>query len=234
MRAFVLLLGVTLAACADPSDMVGSWPRYNHPLDQGVVDSTDDAVVPPTSSDSGAVPPAAPASTPPAASPTKATPVDAGAVDAMTPSVRDAFTGAAAYVATTGASTQQGTSAHPFNQGIPAKQDCMTSSCHGPGGGGPTFVAGGTVFKDLAGSVPASQVEIRLLDADGTAVSTYTDANGNFFVKAGAATANLTFPLQTGARDGTTTRAMSAPISAGNCNSATCHGGTGTGVIHVP
>jgi len=78
-----------------------------------------------------------------------------------------------------------------------------------------------------------AQVEVRLRDAAGNAVSAYTDANGSFFVRAAAAAA-LVFPVQTGARNAATTRAMSATIANGACNSAACHGSAATGFIHVP
>lgn len=142
----------------------------------------------------------------------------------------NAFTGAGAYTATTGRNTNK-PGEHP-NAGNPAKTACL--SCHGPGGDGPRFFAGGTVYKDVAATMPAAQVEVRFRDASGKALSTYTDALGNFVVTANAATtAGIAFPLQVGARNGTATKPMSAQIANGDCNSSTCHGGT-QGFIHVP
>lgn len=162
---------------------------------------------------------------------------DAGAGDASAPDAADgaapganAFTGAAAYAAKTGPSTRNGD--HP-NGGNPAKLDCMTSSCHGQGGEGPRFVAGGTIYTSAAATTPAAQVEVRLLDAKGNAVSAYTNADGNFFVRQNQG-AKLAFPLKVGARNATVTRPMSAAIADGACSTAACHGGAATGVAHVP
>jgi hypothetical protein len=99
------------------------------------------------------------------------------------------------------------------------------------GGEGPTFVAGGTVFKDLAATMPAAQVEVRIRDASGNARLAHTDVNGNFFFS--AVNNTVAFPMHTGARDATNTRLMSATISNGDCNSSSCHGGV-QGFIHVP
>lgn len=221
--ALVSVVSLLLVACGgSANDLLGGAPRQNHPMD-GDTAATDPA-------DPGADGTTNPLDTADASG----TPAADGGTEAGVPPTDAAvpvfaFDGAGAYVATTGKNTQKGD--HP-NGGNPAKADCMTSSCHGPGGEGPRFAAGGSVFKDVAGTMPAAQVEVRFLDADGTAVSTYTDALGNFFITAGAAQ-NLSFPMKTGARDGTATRNMSGSIASGACNSAGCHGGT-TGVIHVP
>lgn len=89
------------------------------------------------------------------------------------------------------------------------------------------------MYTSAAGTTPAAQVEVRLRSAAGVAVSTHTDANGNFFVRAADA-ATLTFPANAGARNAGATRPMSATIADGACNSGGCHGGAATGVIHVP
>lgn len=142
----------------------------------------------------------------------------------------NAFTGAPAYTARTGKSTSK-PGEHP-NGGNPAKVACL--SCHVQGGEGPRFFAGGTVYKDTAATIPAPQVEVRFRDGAGNTFSTYTDALGNFLVTAGEATsAGITFPLQVGARDATSTKLMSASITSGDCNSAACHGGA-QGFVHVP
>jgi hypothetical protein len=152
--------------------------------------------------------------------------------DASTNHEPNAFTGAAAFVAKLGGSTLK--TAHPFTGRNPAKHDCLDSNCHGPGGDGPTFVAGGSVFQDVAGTKPAAQIEVRLRDAAGKSVLTNTDANGNFYVRATTATAaGLSFPVNAGARSATATQVMTDTIPAGNCNSSACHGGK-QGWIHVP
>jgi hypothetical protein len=145
------------------------------------------------------------------------------------PPPSDPFTGASAYVAQTGPSTIKGE--HPFPGGNPAKQGCLQSQCHGVGGEGPRFIAGGSVFKDVAGTSAAAQIEVRIRDANGDARIARTDVNGNFYFLAGNNVVD--FPARTGARDGATTRNMAGSIANGDCNSSTCHGGT-QGVIHVP
>lgn len=149
--------------------------------------------------------------------------VDSGGV---TPS--NAFTGANAYVAQNGPSTIKGDHG---GDGNPAKKSCLDGQCHGQGGEGPRFIAGGTVFSDLAGTMPAAQIEVRIRDAAGNASLARTDTNGNFFVR--ASNGNVTFPAQTAARDATNTRPMVASIANGDCNSSSCHGGA-QGFIHVP
>jgi hypothetical protein len=153
-----------------------------------------------------------------------------GNADSGVPPAANAFTGAPAYVATSGGSTSKG--AHG-NGGNPAKRDCMTSDCHGSGGPGPRFAAGGTIYTSAAATTPAAQVEVRFVDADGTAVSKYTNATGNFYLRATDA-ANLAFPLKVAVRDAKTTQPMVATIANGACSSAACHGAAATGVVHVP
>jgi hypothetical protein len=142
----------------------------------------------------------------------------------------NAFTGAAAYVPTTGRNTLR-PGDHP-GAGNPSKHACM--ECHGPGGDGPRFFAAGSVFTDAAGTMPAAQVEVRLRDDAGKAVSTFSDKLGNFFVSAQAATtAGVAFPLHAGARTSAATSTMNMALPNGDCNNASCHGGA-QGFIHVP
>lgn len=223
--AAVTVAALLAAACSQGADeLLGASKRTDHPIGSG------QGAPPPTEETDGADA----SSNDPVAADDDAgtTPTDAGrdaadaAPEAAAPA--NAFTGAATYVATTGPSTLN--AAHP-NGGNPAKLACL--GCHGAGGGAPRFFAAGTVFKG-ATTTPAAQVEIRLRDAAGKAVSAYTDANGNFFVRGTAATAaGITLPAHTGARDGTTTKLMSATITSGDCNSSGCHGG-GQGWVHVP
>jgi hypothetical protein len=214
--AFVTVVSVLAAACGGTgsNDLLGGSPRETQPVPGGP-DATREGGTDAGGTDAsrGGIDAADGASGTPDAAP-----------------IANAFTGAGAYTAITGPGTTK--DEHP-NGGNPAKADCMTSSCHGAGGEGPRFVAGGTVYKDVAGTMPAPQVEVRFLDGDGTALSVHTNDDGNFFVRANGAAANLSFPMKTGARDGTVTRLMASPIAVGSCNSTACHGGA-TGVIHVP
>jgi len=154
---------------------------------------------------------------------------DAGGDAADAATAVTAFTGAGAYVATSGPSTIKG--AHGGN-GNPSKLACQ--GCHGAGGGAPRFFAGGSVFKDAAGTMPAAQVEVRFRDAAGKSLSAYTDATGSFFVRQTTATAaGIALPALVGARDAALTKLMTATIANGDCNSAACHGGA-QGRVHVP
>lgn len=148
--------------------------------------------------------------------------------DASTPPPVNAFTGAPAYVATTGRNARK--NAHG-NGGNPAKLACL--SCHRAGGNAPTWFAGGTVFTSAAGTTPAPQVEVRFRDATGKAASTYSDADGNFYLTPGQAN-GLAFPLQVAARDATTVRPMVTMLANGDCSAAACHGGATVGAVHVP
>ena len=144
---------------------------------------------------------------------------DGGAAGAGAGASAGAFAGASAYVASTGPTTiKSAHSAFPGNN--PAKQACL--GCH-------SFSVGGSVFKDAAGTMPASGVEMRFIDANGAAHSAYTDVNGNFFLSAGT----LVGPAKVGVRDGTTTHLMNGGITSGDCNSSGCHGGA-QGFIHLP
>jgi hypothetical protein len=231
---FALALSLVAAACSagSESELLGGGPtRRNHPVGEGT--ATDTSGTEPTG-DASTDLDADVAETAPAAAEAgadaAADAADGGAKDAGNVTPATAFTGAGAYVATSGPSTIKG--AHP-NGGNPAKVDCLSSGCHGAGGAGPRFAAGGTVFTSAAGTTPAAQVEVRLRDGAGKAVSAYTDAFGNFFVRAADAAA-VVFPVQAGARNTASTRAMSASIANGACNSAACHGSAATGFIHVP
>lgn len=150
-------------------------------------------------------------------------PTDAGA-DTATPPPSNAFTGAPAYAAALGRTTSN------RNHANPAGRACL--ECHRSGGSAPNWFAAGTVYSNVANKTPAARVEVRFRAASGAAKSVYTDALGNFYLPALEAE-GLAFPLQVGARDGTTVRLMSAGLIQGNCASSNCHGGA-PGPIHLP
>jgi hypothetical protein len=233
MKKVLFALGLALVAaptaCSGTADEMlgGAAARRNHPVSEGT--STDTSTTEGTDTGAADHGDATDASADGATTDGSARTADGGADAADASGPTNAFTGAAAYVATLGPSTLKG--AHP-NGGNPAKVDCLSSGCHGAGGAGPRFAAGGTVFTSAAATTPAAQVEVRLRDGAGDAVKAYTDANGNFFVRAADAAA-LTFPVAAGARNAAATQPMSATIANGACNSAGCHGGA-TGFIHVP
>jgi hypothetical protein len=133
-----------------------------------------------------------------------------------------AFTGAPAFASVAGPSARK--SAHNFSGNSPttnpAGRACF--SCHGAGD--PSMVFGGTVYADLAGTIPAASVEVRV-----GSTTVHTDQDGNFYLLGAA----LKTSSLTGVRDATSVRPMASPITNGNCNG--CHtGGTGTARIHLP
>jgi len=170
--------------------------------------------------------PAAAAATPadePAAPPPIVTPV-------APPTSKGVFEGAPAFVATAGATTRK--AQHNFAGNTPttnpAGRACM--QCHGANGPAPRFAVAGTIFKDDAATMPAARVEVRVVDANKKAVSAYTDADGNYFIRF---TANLAFPLNAGVRDADSLLSMRAGAAAGNCNNCHRNGGANN-PINVP
>jgi hypothetical protein len=119
-------------------------------------------------------------------------------------------------------------------------ESCMQSGCHGSGEA-QAFLIGGTVYKDYAGTIPYPGVEVRVQDATGKTMTTYSRQNGNFYISGGGAP--LALPALVSARDGTTTRPMVTQLttaSMSSCASTGCHtvgGSPSTGAyypIHVP
>ena len=97
--------------------------------------------------------------------------------------------------------------AHPFTNDDPAGRACF--DCHG--GAATSFSFAGTVYANAAGTARAANVEVRMLDKGGKALSAWTNADGNFFfpeVLAGPFTVQLSvltssgFPLY-GSKSGT-------------------------------
>jgi hypothetical protein len=157
---------------------------------------------------------------------------DASNGDATTPdaaAVVTAFTGAGAFVATTGPSAR--VAAHVFAGNTPtnnpAKQACL--ACHVTGGAAPAFAFAGTAFKDVAGTIPAAGVEVRVRAADGTAVSASTDPDGNFYQASAIA-----FPASVGLRNATSSHGMLGIAPAGGCNAAQCHDGAAHPWVYLP
>jgi mono/diheme cytochrome c family protein len=143
------------------------------------------------------------------------------------PSDPGAFLGAPAYVATVGATTRK--PQHNFAGNTPttnpAGQACL--QCHGAAGPAPRFGFAGTIYKDTAGTKPASSVQVRIIDANNKALATFTDADGNFFIPF-ATSGAIAFPVKGGARDADTTKLMKGTATNGNCNSCHRAGGAST------
>ncbi len=139
-----------------------------------------------------------------------------------------AFTGAGAY-----ASNKPATTAvqYHMNNGVGVTPglgvDCL--SCHKMGGSGTQFMFAGTVFQDKAGTMPAADVEVRLLDNNNVGYSTHSDDDGNFWLKS---TTTPAYPAMTGARTSTQTALMNGNITLSSCNS--CHDKNTTDPVHVP
>lgn len=106
--------------------------------------------------------------------------------------------------------------------------DCLT--CHKMGGTGVVFLFGGTVFQDVAGTMPAVDEEVRVLDSNNMGYSAHSDANGNFWFKMGATA--IAFPAMSGVRNATQTVLMTNTLTASNCNG--CHDKTTTDPLHIP
>lgn len=157
------------------------------------------------------------------------TPTGSGTTPPPPPPPRaSVFDNAPGYSNTLGGGTLKG-SDHNFGNpvnGDPAKQACLT--CHSNGGGAPNFALGGTAYEDAAGTTPAVGAEIRMVDTNGMAFTTHTDARGNFYIKGGG---TPTYPAHVGARNAAAARDMSATITNGDCNG--CHDGKTTGFILV-
>lgn len=98
---------------------------------------------------------------------------------------------------------------------------CLNSGCHSASDSKP-FTAAGTV--QLNGAGVAAQIGIRGFDSF---ASTYTDRNGNFWIRALLSDSN-----RVGIRTAQTpTVVMSAPVgNIANCNDSSCHGTSGMGI----
>jgi hypothetical protein len=108
--------------------------------------------------------------------------------------------------------------------GVGGPQNFNCNGCH-------NWLIGGTVWKDAAGTTPASSVEVRVLDGAGHAASAYTDQDGNFYLPAG--TGGVTLPAHVGVRDAANVKTMSAQIAAGSCAASACHVAGKQGPIHL-
>ena len=202
---------------SDPNS-AGSDPSATS--DGGTPSSADDAAAPtaPASGNDASMP----APTGPGTDGGATVVKDAGAAVTDAGAAVTAFTGAPAFTSVTGPSARKGS--HNFSGNSPttnpAGRACF--SCHGAGD--PSMVFGGTVYADLAGTIPAASVEVRV-----GSTTVHTDQDGNFYLLGAA----LKTSSATGVRDATSVRPMVSAITNGNCNG--CHtGGTGTARIHLP
>jgi hypothetical protein len=137
-----------------------------------------------------------------------------------------AFAGEPKYISTNGADTDEQAHKNLFGTPNPAGHDCMT--CHLPDATTP-FIFGGTVENPDGGDGGIGFLEVRVLQPNGTAMSTYTNSEGNFYYLA-----EIGQPIEAGAlvgvRSATAEQTMPNMLtgpSQGGCNQGgTCHGGT--------
>jgi hypothetical protein len=145
----------------------------------------------------------------------------------------NAFAGEPAYIETSGAATDEQGHKNLFGNMNPAGHDCMT--CHLPDATTP-FIFGGTIFNGDAGDAGVASAEVRMLLPNGTAMSTYSNTEGNFYYLG-----SIGEPIEAGAIVGVRNAAVAQTMpdhltgpSQGGCNQGgTCHGGT-EGLIHLP
>ncbi len=151
--------------------------------------------------------------------------LDSGAFDVFPESApgqtTSVFTGQPAYAAPSG--KLPGNVAQPDGSTHWNGTSCDT--CHKSGGACgaayPCLAAGGTVYQDYKGTVPAAGVELRAVDGMGHSVVTWSGALGNFAVLPDA---GLTGALTVGMRTATSTRPMVTIVPFGGCATAgACH-----------
>jgi hypothetical protein len=146
-----------------------------------------------------------------------------------------AFQGAPPYVAgQTGPSTLQDKHAEQplIGQKNPAGKNCL--QCHVAGGASQDkpWLAGGTVYPTATGGTPVGAgVEVRIRMPDGTGLTAYTDAQGNFLFPPTTVT-QLPPGIIVGVRDATHTISMAA-TTVGACATQGCHGSTVQPVVSL-
>lgn len=103
-------------------------------------------------------------------------------------------------------------------------QDCL--ACHGGYGGGPRFVAAGTVFATPTDDIPVAGATIYLTDVNGKQRAAPSNCAGNFYFQEDANN-ELEFPLRVEIEcplpDGTTRRALMGTRINRDGGCAFCH-----------
>jgi hypothetical protein len=137
------------------------------------------------------------------------------------------FADAGAYVPMLGPSAQN--VRHTPNPN-PAGTPCL--SCHGGQKGNVVqFLFGGTVWSSPAATTPTPMVEVRVVQANGVALTTYSDNDGNFFFPRGQ-NGPLSAPAAAGVRDAKGEGPMVNVFNDGDCNS--CHRQGGQAPVNLP
>lgn len=151
---------------------------------------------------------------------------DGGATDeggGPIPSGVDPFAGAPAFTPGSAAATSL-VAKHLDEVGkSPTGQNCFASGCHGSSFDAPSLLFGGTVYQSADPTKGAVGVEIRVVDANGTARSTYSDSNGNFYIRSAGA---FGLPAHPGVRNAAGASVMVGDMTVRGCNAASCHDGT--------
>jgi hypothetical protein len=119
--------------------------------------------------------------------------------------------------------------ANPAHAGTVEGKNCMTATtCHGPDGPKP-WVFAGTLYSSVAGTTTVAKGQIRVLGPDGAEIgTTYTDANGNFWLDKAAATVPAGSTVGVRKEGGTAPRQMASKLQTtdNGCNKGgTCHVG---------
>lgn len=113
----------------------------------------------------------------------------------------------------------------------PTGKDCFTSNCHGGSFPEKPLLFGGTIYTDSTGTTPAVGVEVRVIDANGTATSVYSDKQGNFYKLSGA---TLALPGHAGVRTAANSLAMVNDVTDRSCNKSGCHDGPTQAHVYAP
>ncbi len=115
-------------------------------------------------------------------------------------------------------------------QGVVPSKDVNCMTCHSANGPGHQFMFAGSIYTDVNATTGAANVEVRVVDNAGTGISTYSDADGNFWL---VSNTPVPLPGQSGARDANGhTQIMPQALADPGCNS--CHNGTVQPALHLP
>ncbi|MBX3209017.1 MAG: hypothetical protein KF764_28550 [Labilithrix sp.] len=127
--------------------------------------------------------------------------------------------------------------ANPAHGGTVEGKDCIVGGCHLEGGR--PWVFGGTVYTAAQGGAVVPKAEIKIVAPNGSEVgTTYTDANGNFWLEKDGTTIPAGSKVGVRREGGAEAKHMITalqPTDRGcSANRANCHGTGGTGRVYVP
>lgn len=127
--------------------------------------------------------------------------------------------------------------ANAAHAGTVEGKDCIVAGCHLEGGR--PWVFGGTVYSAAQGGEVVTKAEIRIVGPNGAEVgTTYTDANGNFWLEKDGTTIPAGSKVGVRREGGAEPKYMVTPLQPTDrgcsANRANCHGTAGTGRVYVP